>query len=184
MADPATAGMIGSFAVLAILLALLVLLRPSLLVRHLLAPLLPGVIFCGDRQRRELALTIDDGPSPGSDGSSHTGSMALLTLLRELQVPATLFVISGHLERADPAYLAEALAAGHGIGHHMNEDSVSARLSSARFRQAFDQAAAQLQSAAAPCPLPLRWFRPGGGLIRPSMLRSDGTSSHLAHHLR
>jgi peptidoglycan/xylan/chitin deacetylase (PgdA/CDA1 family) len=81
-------------------------------------------------------------------------------------------VISGHLERADPAYLAEALADGHGIGHHMNEDSVSARLSSARFRQAFDQAAAQLQSAAAPCTLPLRWFRPGGGWIRPSMLRS------------
>jgi peptidoglycan/xylan/chitin deacetylase (PgdA/CDA1 family) len=97
MADPATAGMIGSFAVLAILLALLVLMRPSLLVRHLLAPLLPGVIFRADRQRRELALTIDDGPSPGSDGSRHTGSMALLALLRELQVPATLFVISGHL---------------------------------------------------------------------------------------
>ena len=36
MADPATAGTIASFAVLAILLALLVLLRPSLLVRHLL----------------------------------------------------------------------------------------------------------------------------------------------------
>ncbi|MCX5961246.1 MAG: hypothetical protein NT053_16000 [Cyanobacteria bacterium] len=53
-----------------------------------------------------------------------------------------------------------------------------------RFRQAFDQAAAQLQSAAAPRTLPLRWFRPGGGWIRPSMLRSDGTSSHLAHHLR
>jgi peptidoglycan/xylan/chitin deacetylase (PgdA/CDA1 family) len=173
MADPATAGTIASFAALAILLALLMLLRPSLLVRHLLAPLLPGVIFRGDRQRRELALTIDDGPSPGSDGSSrHNGSMALLALLRELQVPATLFVISGHLKRADPAYLAEALADGHGIGHHMNEDSVSACLSSARFRQAFDQAAAQLQSAAAPCTLPLRWFRPGGGWIRPSMLRS------------
>ena len=98
MADPATAGTIASFAALAILLALLMLLRPSLLVRHLLAPLLPGVIFRGDRQRRELALTIDDGPSPGSDGSSrHNGSMALLALLRELQVPATLFVISGHL---------------------------------------------------------------------------------------
>ena len=91
------------------------LLGLSLLVRHQLAPLLPGVIFRGDSQRRELALTIDNGPS---------------------------------------------------------------------HRQAFDQAAAQLQSAAAPCPLPLRWFPPGGGLIRPSMLRSDGTSSHLAHHLR
>ena len=79
------------------------LLGLSLLVRHQLAPLLPGVIFRGDSQRRELALTIDNGPS---------------------------------------------------------------------HRQAFDPAAAQLQSAAAPCPLPLRWFRPGGGWFRPSMLRS------------
>jgi hypothetical protein len=103
MADPAIAGTIASFAVVAILLPLLVLLLPSLLLRHLLAPLLPGVIFRGDRQRRELAITIVDGPRPGSDGSRHTGSMVLLALLRELQVPATLIVISGHLERADPA---------------------------------------------------------------------------------
>ncbi|MEB3302625.1 MAG: polysaccharide deacetylase family protein [Cyanobacteriota bacterium] len=153
-----------------LMLVVVVVLRPTWLVRHLLAPLLPGVIFCGDGRRRELALTIDDGPSPPSQ--SHTGSMALLALLKELQVPATLFVISGHLERGDPAYLERALADGHGIGHHMNEDSVSARLSPAEFRQAFDQAADQIQSAAAPIRLPLHWFRPGGGWIRPSMLRS------------
>lgn len=162
--------------VLALLLALLVLLRPSLLVRFLLAPLLPGVIFRGNKRRLELALTIDDGPSPpdsaASPGSSHTGSMALLALLRELQVPATLFVISGHLAQADPAYLAQALADGHTIGHHMDEDSVSARLSPAAFRQAFDRAATDLRGAAAPRGLRLRWFRPGGGWIRPSMLRS------------
>jgi peptidoglycan/xylan/chitin deacetylase (PgdA/CDA1 family) len=122
-----------------------VLLRPSLLVRRLLAPLLQGVIFRGDHQRRELAHTIDDGPSPGSDGSSRrTGSMALLALLRELQVPA--------------------------------------RLSSARFRQAFDQAASQLQSAAAPYTLPLRWFQPGGGWIRPSMLRNAHPGAILVLH--
>jgi peptidoglycan/xylan/chitin deacetylase (PgdA/CDA1 family) len=150
--------------VLALLLALLVLLRPSLVARFLLAPLLPGVIFRGNKRRRELALTIDDGPSPGS--------AELLALLRELQVPATLFVISRHLDRGDPAYLAQALADGHAIGHHMHEDSVSARLSPAAFRQAFDRAAADLRGAAAPRGLPLRWFRPGGGWIRPSMLRS------------
>jgi formate dehydrogenase len=50
-------------------------------------------------------------------------------------------------------------------------------------RELLTQELASLQ-ANPPCPLPLRWFRPGGGLIRPSMLRSDGTSSHLAHHLR
>ena len=166
---------VALFASLLLLFSLIVL-RPTLLVRHLLVPLLPGVVFCGDGRRRELALTIDDGPSPPSisqsPGQSGTGSMGLLELLRELQVPATLFVISDHLERGDPAYLERALADGHGIGHHMNEDSVSARLSPAEFRQAFDQAARLIQSAAAPATLLLRWFRPGGGWIRPSMLRT------------
>ena len=164
MADPAIAGAIASLTLLALLLALIVLLRPSLVARFLLAPLLPGVIFRGNKRRRELALTIDDGPSPGS--------AELLALLRELQLPATLFVISGHLAQADPAYLAQALADGHTIGHHMDKDSVSARLSPAAFRQAFDRAAADLRAAAAPRGLPLHWFRPGGGWIRPSMLRS------------
>ena len=75
------------FTVLALLLALLVLLRPSLLVRFLLAR------------------------------------------LRELQVLATLFVISGHLDHGDPAYLAQAFADGRAIGDHMHAESVSARLS-------------------------------------------------------
>jgi peptidoglycan/xylan/chitin deacetylase (PgdA/CDA1 family) len=166
---------VALFASLLLLFSLIVL-RPTLLVRQMLVPLLPGVVFCGDGRRRELALTIDDGPSPPSTsrspGQSGTGSMALLDLLRELQVPTTLFVISGHLERGDPAYLERALADGHGIGHHMNEDSVSARLSPAEFRQAFDQAAAQIEGAAAPAELLMRWFRPGGGWFRPSMLRS------------
>lgn len=170
-----------SSASLALLLILLVL-RPTLLVRYFLAPLLPRVVFCGDGQRRELALTIDDGPSPPclteSVGQSQRGSMALLDLLRELQVTATLFVISGHLDRGDPDYLERALADGHGIGHHMREDSVSACLSSAAFLQAFDRAAAEIQSAAEPHTLPLHWFRPGGGWIRPSMLRSVGARGY------
>jgi peptidoglycan/xylan/chitin deacetylase (PgdA/CDA1 family) len=168
--NPAMVGAIASLTVLALFLALIVLLRPSQLVRFLLAPLLPAVIFCGDGRRLELALTIDDGPSPGS--------MALLALLRELQLPATLFVISGHLDRGDPAYLERALADGHAIGHHMHEDSVSARLSPASFRQALDRASVDLQSAAAPRSLPLRWFRPGGGWIRPSMLRSVASQGY------
>lgn len=165
MADPINALVTaaGVSVALLVMLVMLVVLRPTLVVRHLLVPLLPGVVFCGDGRRRELALTIDDGPS---------GSLALLDLLRELQVPATLFVISGHLERADSAYLERALADGHGIGHHMDEDSVSACLSPSAFRQAFDQAAARIQSAAAPRTVALHWFRPGGGWIRASMLRS------------
>ena len=98
--------------------------------------------------------------------------MALLALLRELEVPATLFVISGHLHRADSGYLERALGDGHGIGHHMNEDNISACLRAASFRRAFDQAANELQRAVSPQEIPLRWFRSGGGWIRCSMLRS------------
>jgi peptidoglycan/xylan/chitin deacetylase (PgdA/CDA1 family) len=154
------------------LMLLLVVMWPSLLVRLLLKPLLPDVIFCGDGQRRELALTIDDGPSPETGGQPRVGSMYLLALLRELEVPATLFVISGHLSRGDSAYLTQALADGHGIGHHMEEDSISACLGPASFRLSFDRAAEQFHCAALPNRLLLRWFRPGGGWIRPSMLQS------------
>ena len=159
-------------ALLASLTAVLVVIRPSLLVRVLLKPLLPDVMFCGDGQRRELALTIDDGPSPEADGPPRCGSMALLSLLRELEVPATLFVISGHLDQGNSAFIGRALCEGHGIGHHMNEDSISACLSAESFRRAFDQAANELQRVVSPQGLPLRWFRPGGGWIRRSMLRS------------
>jgi len=159
-------------ALLASLTAVLVVIRPSLLVRVLLKPLLPDVMFCGDGQRRELALTIDDGPSPEADGPPRGGSMALLSLLRELEVPATLFVISGHLDQGNSAFIGRALCEGHGIGHHMNEDSISACLSAESFRRAFDQAANELQRVVSPQGLPLRWFRPGGGWIRRSMLRS------------
>ena len=161
-----------SIAVLVGLTLGLIVLWPSLLVRMLLKPLLQDVIFCGDGQRRELALTIDDGPSPGADGPPRSGSMALLSLLRELEVPATFFVISGHLDQGDSAYIERALCEGHGIGHHMNEDSISACLSAASFRLAFDQAANELQRAVSPQEIPLRWFRPGGGWIRRSMLRT------------
>lgn len=39
-----------------------------------------------------LALTIDDFPSSGL-GETDTGSMALLDLIGELQIPATFFCI-------------------------------------------------------------------------------------------
>jgi peptidoglycan/xylan/chitin deacetylase (PgdA/CDA1 family) len=149
-----------------------VVLLPSLWVRFILKPLLPGIIFCGHGRRRELALTIDDGPSPETGVQLRAGSMALLALLRELEVPVTLFVISDHLIQGDSGYLQKALADGHNIGHHMNEDNISACLAPDLFRLAFDEAAENLQFAAAPHRLNMRWFRPGGGWFRISMLRS------------
>jgi peptidoglycan/xylan/chitin deacetylase (PgdA/CDA1 family) len=156
--------------VLALSLAALVLLRPSWLVRGILAPLLPQVLFCGPAQRRELVLSIDDGPSPATGSSP--GSKALLDLLHELEVPATLFVISGHLPQGPPDYLRQALADGHTIGTHRPKDQVSALLRPAAFRQQLEAAETALRKAAAPLPLPGGWFRPGGGWFHPPMLRT------------
>lgn len=146
-----------------LLITAVVVVRPAWLVRGVLAPLLPQVLFCGRGPERRLAITIDDGPSgPGSE--------ALLDLLQELQVPATLFLISGHLARVSPDFVARVLAAGHQIGHHMPADQLSARLPLPEFRRQFHLASEALQQAAAPQPLPLHWFRPGGGLFHAPML--------------
>lgn len=139
--------------------------RPSWLIRGLLAPLLPQVLFLGPGRRRQLALTIDDGPHGA-------GSLALLDLLLELDVPATFFLIGSQVERHGAAFLERALCEGHAIGHHMAEDSVSARLPRGEFLCQLRDTAATLRRAAAPRTLALRWFRPGGGWFHPAMLRT------------
>jgi peptidoglycan-N-acetylglucosamine deacetylase len=144
------------------------------LSRRLLVPLAPQVLFCarGPNARRDklVALTIDDGPSGA-------GSQELLDLLHQLQVPATLFLIGNHLARGGGDFVARALAAGHQIGNHMAEDSVSARLPPETFRNQLRRTDAVLRRAAAPRSLALRWFRPGGGWFHPAMLecvRAEG----------
>ncbi|MFN9623484.1 MAG: polysaccharide deacetylase family protein [Cyanobacteriota bacterium] len=143
--------------------ALVGMARPSWIVRWVLAPLLPQVLFCGRGPRRRLAITIDDGPSgPGSE--------ALLELLEELNVPATLILISDHLNKVNPDFVARALVAGHQIGNHMPADQVSARLPRPAFRKQFAEAREALREAARPQPLNVRWFRPGGGWFHRRML--------------
>ncbi len=133
------------------------------LLRRLLVPLLQEVLFCVPGAGRCLALTIDDGPSAGSD--------QLLDLLRQLQVPATLFLIGDHVQRGPTGYVVRALADGHQIGNHMQLDGVSARLDAAAFAAQMRNTETMLQRAAAPQRLPLHWLRPGGGWFHRRMLR-------------
>lgn len=111
-----------------------------------------------------MALTIDDGPSGEA-------SLELLDVLDALQVPATLFLIGGHLALAPRHFVPRALAAGHAVGHHMAADAVSARLSPETFAHQFQSTAEGLRQAAAPLALHLHWFRPGGGWFHRPMLR-------------
>lgn len=133
------------------------------LASRLLPPLLPQVLFRAPGAGSRLALTIDDGPSPASG--------QLLELLRELQVPATLFLIGDHLERGPAGFVQRALAGGHQIGNHMQVDGVSSRLDPASFAAQLLATERALQQAAAPREQRLHWFRPGGGWFHRRMLR-------------
>jgi peptidoglycan/xylan/chitin deacetylase (PgdA/CDA1 family) len=66
-------------------------------------------VFHGDSSRRSLALTFDDGPSPGTS--------RLLDLLDHYQVPATFFQCGANVQR-HPSIARDVLAAGHEIGNH------------------------------------------------------------------
>ncbi|MCP9927095.1 polysaccharide deacetylase family protein [Cyanobium sp. CH-040] len=150
---------------------LALLLSPALcwLVRRLLAALAPRVVIRGRGRgldgRKLVALTLDDGPSGA-------GSLELLALLRGLDVPATLFLIGGHLSRGGEGFVAQALAEGHQIGNHMADDSTSARLPPEAFLDQLRRTAAALRRAAAPRTLTLRWFRPGRGWFHGAMLKT------------
>lgn len=147
--------------VLAGLLLALIVLLPSLVIRTLLAPLNPNVVFCGGGKQRRLALTIDDGPSG-------IGSQALLELLRELAVPATFFLIGSHLTR-DPHFPRRALEQGHAIGNHLWCDARSAGLDQTEFLRQLGATAAAVERAAAPQTLHWRWCRPGQGWFHAAM---------------
>ena len=161
-------------AVLALVLLLdlvvCVVLLPSLLIRGLLAPLFPAVVFCAPGRQKRLALSIDDGPSgPGSE--------ALLDLLRELQVPATFFLIGSHLER-DHRFPRRALQQGHDLGNHLWYDERSAALAPAAFQQQLGDTERAIARAAAPAQLRCRWFRPGGGWFHRAMLDALSARSY------
>ena len=66
-------------------------------------------IFQGDRSRRSIALTFDDGPSPGT--------LRLLEVLDHHQVPATFFQCGANVLR-HPEIARAVVAAGHEVGNH------------------------------------------------------------------
>lgn len=156
--------------ILATALLITLLLWPSLLVRRLLAPLAPEVIYCGSGCRHEMAITIDDGPTRSQD-PRQPDSLTLLRLLNELEVPVTFFLVGEHLRRDGGMFVRQALEAGHAIGHHMDRDCLAVLLSANDLQQQIQRTEQDLRSAAEAERQQLRWFRPGGGWFNAAMLR-------------
>ncbi|HEY0947410.1 MAG TPA: polysaccharide deacetylase family protein [Opitutaceae bacterium] len=106
-----------------------------------------------DTSRREVWLTIDDGPDPAD-------TPRILALLARHGARATFFVI-GRKAAAHPELVRAIVAAGHEVGHHTQTHPLKTFWCAppARVRRELDQACAVLRAAGvAP-----RWFRPPAG---------------------
>lgn len=138
--------------------------RPSRLrqgVRRLLAATLPRrlLLVQGPADSRALCLTFDDGPDP-----EHTPR--LLKVLKELNVPATFFVIGERAARY-PDLVRRMAAEGHLIGHHSYTHSDPARTSAAQLIGEVRRSGALLADILGG---PSRWFRPPHGKLTAAKL--------------
>lgn len=86
---------------------------PELVGQHqaeLLKGLALGKLMHGDRTRKELAITFDDGPHPQY-------TPAILAILRQYNVKATFFVVGEQAEK-HPDLIRDEIAGGHNVGNH------------------------------------------------------------------
>jgi peptidoglycan/xylan/chitin deacetylase (PgdA/CDA1 family) len=134
------------------------------------------LIFKGSSDSRQLALTIDDFPSSGME-SADAGSMALLDLLKELNIPATFFCIGQNVS-AHPGIVARAVSEGHELGNHMARDQWSILLNKEQFIDQLQSTSInimqELEISGSADITPLKWFRPSGGWPTPRMLEWAG----------
>jgi peptidoglycan-N-acetylglucosamine deacetylase len=124
----------------------------------------PDWVFTGPRNKREIALTFDDGPWWEPRASS------FVSLLAKEHVPATFFEVGEHIATYDPHGTIERqmLADGDMIGDHTWSHPDLAGLSAAQQRDEISRAAAAIRTATGgfePC-----LFRPPEGAADPSLL--------------
>lgn len=113
-------------------------------------------------ERREVWLTIDDGPDPVT-------TPPVLALLDDYQARATFFLIGAKVAR-HPALVAEILRRGHTVGNHTDQHPCFSFwcASPQRVANEIDRCNEALRRAGAG---PQRWFRPPVGIKSPFLHR-------------
>lgn len=125
----------------------------------------------GDRGRKTLFLTFDDGPCPGV--SERVGAM-----LEAMEVPASFFCIGTKI-RAHPQIARELADRGHGVHNHSDTHRNYRRMSPAE--QKHDMEACQ-DAIAGLAGNPPRIFRaPQGQLGLRSLLQFKRAGWHVVH---
>lgn len=133
------------------------LLPDALLAYHLFVPNSQGLVRVVRKfatKRREVWLTIDDGPDPED-------TPRILELLAAHEARATFFVIGENASR-HPELVRAIVAGGHEVAHHTQTHPLAAFwcASPARVGRELDEASAVLRSAGV---RPIR-FRPPAGI--------------------
>ncbi|MFL5850404.1 MAG: polysaccharide deacetylase family protein [Solirubrobacteraceae bacterium] len=113
----------------------------------------------GSPRKREIALTIDDGPGPLTPQFVRT--------LQRLHVPATFFVVGQQLDSFDRG-LRDAVRAGFAIGDHTEQHQNLPTLTSGLQAKAVQDAALRIRSYGVPYP---RLFRPPAGALNRTTLQ-------------
>jgi len=144
---------------------LLFVLLTALVLLLVLGALNPGwqwfgaVALRGNGQRKQVALTFDDGPHP-----VHT--RRILDLLDEVGARGTFFMVGARVGES-PDVAREVVERGHQVGHHGDRHNWRVMLSPRR--SALDLHAGSLAIASATGLWP-RFFRPPIGLVSPELL--------------
>ncbi|MEM9946598.1 MAG: chitin deacetylase family protein [Cyanobacteria bacterium P01_D01_bin.36] len=130
----------------------------------------PGALYAVDTadnkpDTKQIALTIDDGPSPATT--------EILAVLAEHNVKATFFNIGDNLA-GNEAAIQQTVAAGHELGNHLTTDYPSIRLSNKDFEANLltaEQALRSFLKTEQPAS-ELKWLRPGMGFYSSAMVKT------------
>lgn len=106
----------------------------------------------GNSERREIALTFDDGPHPVS-------TRAILRILRQYRVKGTFFLIGDGVQRF-PDVVREIAAGGHAIGNHTAHHQRLSDRELAEVSAEINDCGAAIAAVTGETP---RLFRPPGG---------------------
>jgi peptidoglycan-N-acetylglucosamine deacetylase len=121
-----------------------------------------GNFICsGNKSKKQIALTFDDGPDPRS-------TPQLLDLLRDEKISAAFFCIGKHVEK-NPELAARILREGHLVENHSFAHSNLINFySPKRLREELIQAQAAIEKASGVAP---KFYRPPVGLTNPGTFR-------------
>lgn len=132
------------------------------ILHQILAPLFPNCLWQGNPQRREIALTFDDGPHPQY-------TPPLLKVLDQFQVTASFFWLGLQVERS-PVLAKEIVAQGHWIGSHGYDHLSFHRLTRPQLQQTLERTQREIAQACGLAPAQIRDVRPPYGLFTPQTL--------------